>query len=238
MDIWLVLAQAGQPEKADEGIVSQALDLAWDQITHLTWFQAVLAISFGVVYLLYGWRIFRVLVVISFGMIGMFLGIIAGQKFGSGNTEGPTTYVIWGGLIGTTLLAFLSVPLMKWCVSTLGAAAGGIITSGIWYACQLPEQYIWAGAVIGVIAGGMISFILLKASVMLFTSLGGSMISIIGILALIYQYEINLTVPTHHVENLIYNHSWFLPVVLIVPTLIGMLIQNKFIKHSSKWDLK
>lgn len=234
MNTWLLLAQSQQPEQVDQTMVSQTIELIWQQITTLTWFQAVLAISFGVVYLLYGWRIFRVLVVISFGMIGMFLGMMAGQKFGSGNPS----YVIWGGLIGTVVLAFLSVPLMKWCVSFLGALAGGIITSGIWYAFELPEQYIWAGAIIGVVAGGMISFILLKASVMLFTSLGGSLITVIGILALIHKYEIGLPEPTVYVEDLVYNQSWFLPVVLIVPTMIGMLIQNKFIKHSSKWDLK
>lgn len=234
MNTWLLLAQSQQPEQVDQSVVSQTIDLIWQQITTLTWFQAVLAISFGVVYLLYGWRIFRVLVVISFGMIGMFLGMMAGQKFGNGNPA----HVIWGGLIGTAILAFLSVPLMKWCVSFLGAIAGGIITSGIWYACELPEQYIWAGAIIGVVAGGMISFILLKASVMLFTSLGGSLITVIGILALIHEYEIGLPEPTAYVEDLIYNQSWFLPVVLIVPAMIGILIQNKFIKHSSKWDLK
>jgi hypothetical protein len=238
MNTWLILAQTQRTTEADQTIVNQALDLIWQQITTLTWFQAVLAISFGVVYLLYGWRIFRVLVVISFGMIGMFLGIMAGQKFGSGNTDGPGTYVIWGGLIGTVVLAFLAIPLMKWCVSFLGAIAGGIITSAIWYACKLPEEYIWAGSIIGVVAGGMISFILLKASVMLFTSLGGSLITAIGVLALIHEYEIGLPEPTAHVEDLIYNQAWFLPVILIVPTLVGMLIQNKFIQHSPKWDLK
>ena len=237
MNTWLFLAQT-QGGAADPSIVSQFIDLIWRQITMLTWFQAVLAISFGVVYLLYGWRIFRVLVVISFGMIGLFLGIVTAQKFGSDNPNGSSSHLVWGGLIGTALLAFLAVPLMKWCVSFLGAVAGGIITSAVWYACKLPEQYIWAGAVIGMVAGGMISFILLKASVMLFTSLGGSLITAIGVLALIHEYEINLVPPTAYVEDLIFNQSWFLPVILIVPTLVGMFIQNKFIQHSPKWDLK
>ena len=73
---------------------------------------------------------------------------------------------------------------------------------------------------------------------MLFTSLGGSIITVIGILALIYQYESHLLEPTDYVEDMFFNQPWFLPVVLIVPTAIGILIQNKFIKHSSKWDLK
>lgn len=227
---WLLLAaQVQRPSNAEESLVRQTIDLLWEQITALTWFQAVLAISFGVVYLLYGWRIFRVLVVISFGMLGMFLGMMAGDRFGN---------VPAGGLAGTAVLAFLAVPLMKWCVSFLGAAAGGVITSGIWYACRLPEQYIWAGAVIGIVAGGMISFILLKASVMLFTSLGGSLITLVGVLALLHEYEMNQMQPTHYIEDLIYLHAWFLPTVMIVPTLIGMFIQNKFIQHSSKWDLK
>jgi len=226
---WLLLAAAEGPASVDESLVRQTIDLLWEQITGLTWFQAVLAISFGVVYLLYGWRIFRVLVVISFGMIGMFAGMKAGEQFGN---------LVVGGLAGTAIAAFLAVPLMKWCVSILGAAAGGILTSGIWYACQLPEQYIWAGAIIGIVAGGMISFILLKAAVMLFTSLGGSLITMVGVLVLLHEYEMSRAEPTRYIEDLIYLHPWFLPTVIIVPTLIGMFIQHKFIQHSSKWDLK
>jgi hypothetical protein len=230
MNSWLLLAaQVQQSTSSDTSLVRQSIDLLWEQIVALSWFQAVLAISFGVVYLLYGWRIFRVLVVICFGMIGMFLGMMMGERFGN---------IPIGGLIGTAVLAFLAVPLMKWCVSFLGAAAGGLITSGIWYACQLPDQYIWAGAIIGIVAGGMISFILLKASVMLFTSLGGSLITLTGVLALLHEYEMNRPQPTHYVEDMIYLHPWFLPTVIIVPTLIGVFIQNKFIKQSSKWDLK
>ena len=80
------------------------MDFIWTQITALTWLQAVLAISFGVVYLMYGWRIFRVLVVISFALMGMFAGIKVGQILGS---------EIWGGILGLILLAAISMPLMK-----------------------------------------------------------------------------------------------------------------------------
>ena len=50
--------------------------------------------------------------------------------------------------------------LMRWPVSVLGAVMGGALTAGIWYACELPEQYIWAGALIGIVAGGIISFVM------------------------------------------------------------------------------
>lgn len=207
------------------------LDFIWDQITSLTWLQAVIGISFGMVYLLYGWRIFRILVVICFGLAGLFLGMMAGQRFGGTNSE------LWGGVLGLFALAVLSMSLIKWGVSVLGAAAGGILTGGLWYAFGLPQQYIWAGAIIGIVAGGMMSFILLKISVMLFTSLGGSLILAISFLALLYQYQTKIMVPpTTAVRDMMFEKTWFLPMVIILPTIIGMIVQNKLIKKSSDWD--
>jgi len=210
--------------------VSKMVDFFWENITSLPWMVALLIISVGIVYMLYGWRIFRVLVTISFGFLGLFLGIFAGQYIGS---------IVWGGIVGMVLFAFISVPLVKWCVSILGAIAGGIITGGIWIACGLSEAYLPAGFVVGFVAGGLMSFILLKASVMLFTSLGGSIIMVTGILSLWYQYEIRVLESSQvQLYDLVYSHDWFLPIVLIVPTVIGIICQNKFIKHSQKWEVK
>jgi len=68
--------------------VSKMVDFFWENITSLPWMVALLIISVGIVYMLYGWRIFRVLVTISFGFLGLFLGIFAGQYIGS---------IVWGG---------------------------------------------------------------------------------------------------------------------------------------------
>jgi len=224
---WL-LAETAPATTSSNFSMDPALNFVWEQITNLTWLQAVVGISFGMVYLLYGWRIFRILVVIAFALIGMFLGIMAGQKFGS---------ELMGGIMGVILFAVLSMSLVKWCVSILGAAAGGVLTGGLWYAFGLPEQYIWAGAIVGVVAGGMMSFILLKISVMLLTSVGGSAILAINFLALLHQYETKVvTPPGTTIHDLIFQKTWFLPMVIIVPTIIGMIVQNKLIKQSSKWD--
>ena len=226
MDI--LLAQAGTSQNS-QILHADALNFVWQQITDLSWLHAVIAISVGIVYMLYGWRIFRVLVVICFGLGGMFLGIFAGRHFGS---------TIWGGVMGLVLFAIVSVPLMKWCFSALGALAGGSLTGAVWYAFGLPLDYIWAGVVIGIVAGGLISFILLKASVMLFTGLGGSIIMMVGVLALVYQYETQvLNPPTQHIFNSVYYNRWFLPVVIILPTIVGMIMQNRFIKQSHEWEI-
>lgn len=224
----ILLAQV-EASQNSQNLHAESLNFIWQQITDLSWLHAVVAISVGIVYMLYGWRIFRVLVVICFGLTGMFLGIFAGQHFGS---------PIWGGIVGLILLAIISVPLMKWCVAALGAMAGGSLTGAVWYAFGLPLDYIWAGVIIGVVAGGLISFILLKVSVMLFTALGGSMIMMVGVLALVYQYETQvLESQATRIYDSVYHNQWFLPAVIILPTIVGMIVQNRFIKQSHDWEI-
>jgi hypothetical protein len=233
MEPLTILAQAAGSSSEPVFRVQTVLDSLWGQVTTLSWLQAVIAISFGVLYLLYGWRIFRAVVVICFGLVGLFVGIKIGGRFGS---------EILGGIAGLVILAGASIPLMRWAVSLLGAIAGGIITGGIWYAFELPEKYLPAGALIGIIAGGMISFIVFKVAVMLFTSFGGGVLIITGLLALVHLYESvqtssSGTVTTETVKTMLYTHNWFLPALLLAPTIIGIIVQNKFIKSSKSWSV-
>jgi hypothetical protein len=225
-----MLAQASANGNAEEAAASERIvpiEWFWQQITTLEWLQAVTFISFGVVCLFYGWRVFKILVVINFGLLGLILGMKVAAKLVGMNHQ------LMGGLIGMGVLAVLSVPLMRWAVCILGAAAGGIFTSGIWYAAGLPEQYIWAGGLIGVVAGGMISFIIFKVAVILFSSLWGSGLIVVGSLALLY---INPKT-SDLVQKLVFYRKWFLPLALMVPTIIGFILQHKFLKSSKDWDL-
>jgi hypothetical protein len=228
MDCVTILAQAvenASPQAAEEAIVP--MQTFWSYITSLNLVEAVTFISFGVVCLFYGWRVFKILVVISFALLGLFLGVSITDKIVGLNSQ------LWGGIVGMVLLAVLSVPLMKWAVCLLGAAAGGILSSGIWYASGLPERYILAGALIGMVAGGMISFIVFKVAVILFSSLGGSCLIVVGSLAILYIYPQT----SERLEEIIFTKKWFLPTVLMAPTLIGIVLQNKFVKDSKDWDM-
>lgn len=228
MDCVTILAQAvenASPQAAEEAVVP--METFWSYITSLNLVEAVTFISFGVVCLFYGWRVFKILVVISFALLGLFLGVSITDKIVGLNSQ------LWGGIVGMVLLAVLSVPLMKWAVCLLGAAAGGILSSGIWYASGLTERYIMAGALIGMVAGGMISFIIFKVAVILFSSLGGSCLIVVGSLAILYIYP-----PTsERLEEIVFTKKWFLPTILMAPTLIGIILQNKFVKDSKDWDV-
>jgi hypothetical protein len=228
MDFVFVLAETAA--KQQHQMIQ--MDIFWQQIAKLNWLQAIIAISFGSVYLIYGWRIFKVLAVVSFGMVGLFAGIHLGSKIGTGPSA-----ELWGGVMGLLVLGVLSIPFMHWAVSILGAVAGGIITGCIWYAVGFPEQYLWAGIAIGIIAGGMISFIVFKISVMLFTSLGGAVLIITGMLALARLYERFQTGDASFVYSLVNDYRWFMPSLLVFVTFIGLVIQHKLVKGSSDWKL-
>ena len=233
MDCITILAQAGQAANqtvqtaetaAEEGFA--AINFIWEQITALNLVEALTFICFGVICLLYGWQIFKILVTLSFGLVGLFAGVWISRLLIGGNE-------MWLGIICMALFAFLSVPLMRWGVSALGAVAGGILAGGIWYAFGLPEQYIWAGAIIGVVAGGMISFIIFRIAVMLFTSFTGGALITVAVLAILYRY----IGPAERVEELVFNHNWFLPAALLAPTAAGIFLQNKLVKDAKNWKI-
>lgn len=230
MDWMTILAQAAEStaegaEAAEGAIVP--IDLFWKQITSLSMLEALTFVSFGTVCLLYGWRVFKVLVVISFGLIGMVLGMAITQRIVGLNNQ------LMGGLIGMGLLAVMSVPLMRWAVCILGAAAGAILTSGMWYAAGLNEQYMWAGGMVGLVAGGMISFIVFRVAVILFASMWGSGLMVVGSLALLYLYPGT----AEQVETVVFTKKWFLPTAITLMTFVGIVVQHKFVKGSKEWNL-
>jgi hypothetical protein len=206
--------------------VLRALDFVWQQATILTWLQAVIGISFGVIILMYGWRIYKALTVIGFGILGLYAGLWIGEQFQK---------ALPGAIVGAALLVVLAIPLMRWAVAVLGAVAGGILAAGIWHSCNLPQEFVWAGGLVGVVAGGMVSFVVFKLAVMLFTSLGGTSLIVVGAFALIYRYEtFACGPPTTHLNHLYYGNGWFLPLLLTAGTLLGIILQYGFFRGEAK----
>ena len=221
--IWILLVAA-----ADKTARTQVvpLDVMWKYISSLGLVEALTFISFGSVCLFYGWRVFRILVTICFGLLGLGLGVWANQRLIAGN-------VIWLSLICSIFFAVLSVPFMRWGVTFLGAISGGILTAGVWLAAGLPEEYVWAGGLVGLIAGGMISFIVFKIAVILFTSLGGSSLMVVGILAIIYRYMVGGD--GERLQVFAEANQWFVPSLLLIPMMIGIYLQNKLSKTDQNW---
>ena len=193
------------------------IDNIWDFIVNISWLQAVVCIAFGAIYLIYGWRVFKVLVIINFAVLGMYAGINLGGRLGSGP---------WGGIMGCAIAGICSWPFMKYGVSILGALAGAVLGAAFWRVMTLPDPLIWCGALAGLVAGGLLAFSSFKTSILLFTSLQGSVFVVVGVLALLCDYpEL-----TESVTNAVYQHVFLLPGLLLIPTLGGILCQAKLQK--------
>jgi hypothetical protein len=198
----------------------------WSHIQTIAIPEAIMFIAFGVICLFYGWRVFKALTIMAFALIGVVIGMLISQKMGS-----PNNPIL--GIMLAIILGIVAVPLMRWAVGILGAVAGAILTGGLWFAFKLPDEYLWAGALTGLIAGGMISFIVFKIAVMLFTSVGGSAMLVIGALALFFQYSET----TAKTQQLFLGPKWFIPVILILPTVFSIYWQNRFAKKSPEWTV-
>ncbi|MBN1435537.1 MAG: hypothetical protein JW936_00555 [Sedimentisphaerales bacterium] len=203
------------------------LDDIWNFIAGISWLHAVLFLATGIIYIIYGWRLFKALVVINFGIIGMGAGILIGKQMGSFGSQ------IWGGIICTVALATASMLLMKYAVSVLGAVAGGVLGCALWRAVTLPDELIWCGGLAGVIAGGFLAFSSYRVSIMLFSSLQGAVAIAIGSLGLLNDYPDFST----HLTQAVFGNTFLLPLFVIIPTITGLFCQHKLLKTESEWAM-
>lgn len=197
----------------------------WESIASIGWEQAVGIVAFGMVYLLYGWRLYRLLVVINYALIGIYAGRFLGQPLGS---------TMWGGLLGCFMLGVVSRPFMRYSVSLLGALAGAVLGAAIWRTIPfLPDPLIWVGGLAGIVAGGFLAFSSFSLSVMLFTSLQGAAAIMVGLLALLNHYPgLN-----EKLTDWICHQDFFVPVLLLLPSLIGIILQGRILKTNSGWKM-
>jgi len=79
----------------------------------------------------------------------------------------------------------------------------------------------------------MISFIIFKYAVILFTSLAGSSLIVVAILAIMYKH----LGAAEQAEQLVFTYKWSLPLMLLAPMVAGVLLQNKFIKGTKNWNI-
>ena len=182
---------------------------------------AMLLFACGLVYMLQGWKIFKILVIANAAVLGALVGAYLG-----GMLRGANTW-LYTGIAGCLLFAILAWPLMKYAVSLMGGLAGSFLGYSLWFyvshTINRPElmQYAWVGAVIGLITLGLLAFVVLKAVVIIITSCQGSLMTSAGIVALLMKYE-----PFREGLEMPLRENTHLVALLIgVPALIGIAFQ-------------
>lgn len=227
----MLLQQSGSPRNVIElinGIFSRPDALAHPQdiLQHLQSLSIVWAVVFmiaGLVCLLNGYNLHRWVIVAAGLIMGLLAGYYVGQKI---NAE----YIV-AGCLGV-LMAVTCMPLMKYAMAVFGGLTGAFIGANAWTSiikaavhgptAEAAASNYWIGALMGLIIFGMLAFILFKFSVVFFTTISGSTLIIFGVMALLIQIP-NWRQP---ITNSISAHAAILPILVLVPAVIGAILQH------------
>ena len=178
----------------------------------------------GLLCLFNGYKWYRVTTVGLALILGLFAGYILGEHIGA-------PFVV-AGCLGALCFA-VAFPLLKYAVAALGGLAGAFVGANTWQAVALglnnvagpetvPVDAYWAGALAGLLFCGMLAFILFKLSVVLYTSVSGSTLAVIGSLALVMTIE-----PWQQVVvSALTESPAVVPILVFVPAVIGLILQH------------
>jgi hypothetical protein len=175
--------------------------------------EACILVLLGIVYLMFGYCIFKALVTLNAMAAGAYLGALLGK---SGNA------VVAGAFIGAIIAAAITFPLMKYAIMVMGGIFGAALGASLWRQANLQPDLAWAGAMSGLIFFGMLSMIVYRGSVIVYTSLQGSVMLVFGILSLLYKYQ----AMAPDVTAMFSKGAFILPTVVLVPALVGLLYQQ------------
>lgn len=216
----LLLAAAAKAKPATTQAWLPVLPQNWPAQTDLlTWCQtmgpgeACILVILGIIYLLFGYAIFRALVTLNAMAAGAYLGAIMGK---SANAMAA------GGFIGAVIAAAITFPLMKYAITIMGGIFGAALGASLWRQGNLQPDLCWAGALSGLILFGMLSMIIFRGSVIMYTSLQGSVMLVFGILGLLYKYQ----TMAPDVTDCFAKRNFLLPTIVLLPTIIGLLYQQ------------
>lgn len=183
--------------------------------------EAVVGILVGVVVLLYGWRVFKVLVILNAAAVGLVGGwLLTGLA-------GMESWSLVVALACGLLLGALAWPLMRHVTGLMAAVVGGTVGYFVYLwaidAAARPDltPYAWAGALGGGMLFGLVAIVGFNQLVIVFTAFQGSLMAVAGTLALLCRGEA-LRTRVHTVLN---ENPYVLQVAVIVPAAAGFFWQ-------------
>ena len=188
-------------------------------------YTACALLAAGIVFAIYGWRISKVLAVINFAIIGGFLGhYLAGQ-------------VNIPELASTVGLAIALGGLCIWQsrhgVSLLAGGAGAILGAALAYSLSAADAWVWTGVLVGFVTFALLAFIIYKVAAILYSSVEGSALVVVGALSLASTQD-SIAGP---LSEAIRSHVYILPIMLAVPTIASIVIQQRMLKRAAGWSI-
>jgi hypothetical protein len=176
----------------------------------------VLVMVIGAVCILQGYRWHRWIVVLLALMLGLGIGHLLSPSIGK-----SSVVAIAMGL----LFAAIASPMMKVTVAIFAGLAGAFLGANVWSIVQGPDAgNPWPGAAMGFILLAMSSFLLARISIILFTSLGGAAMLVLGGLACL----LNIPQLREPVEQHLESHQLLVPLLVGVAAVVGFVLQENW----------
>jgi MFS family permease len=194
----------------------------------------------GVIYLMYGWKIFKVLVVINAAVLGALLGAWVGGVLQGSPPPAEAAKAaeqvqaqggnmpLFGAIAISLLMAVLALPLMKYAVSLMGGLAGSLLGYSAWHyishaaGAEAVYAYAPAGALVGLVTMGLLAFLIFRVVIIIMTSFQGSLLAITGLLGVMMHFN----GPRDYLLNSMTRSHFLLPLMVIVPAIIGLAFQH------------
>ena len=185
---------------------------------HIVWASVITIV--GALCVLNGYRWHKYVVVACAFLGGLGLGQLLSHQMGESR--------VVMGAIGL-LCAVVATPLLRFVVAIFGGLTGAFIGANVWTAfSDSPDAHL-AGAGMGFIAMGLLAFIMYKLVIVLFTSIGGGAMAVLGIITLL------LHVPAWQaaIESNLQSHERLLPLLVAVAAITGLVLQHSEIMGGS-----
>ncbi len=199
----------------------------WVKLDSVSSIQALGAITIAAIFILYGWRLFRLLVALNFLYLGLYLGRYAGSQSNQPNI------ILLCGVLGAIFCVSMTYPFMKYCVAILGGMAGAAIGAALWKGFMGMDNLILAGGLAGMVAGAFLAFSSFKYTVMMFTSVQGCSMLIIGLMAILK----NQTPFASMMKQYLIDMPMNLPALLLFCVIMSILLQKKMLSTENSWKM-
>lgn len=169
-------------------------------------------VVFGLTLMLFGWRMWKVTVVLAYALIGAALGAIA---------AGQSEHQAWFAIAGAVVLAAVSVYPVHYAVAVLGGLIGAGISHFYLERISLNEIMHWSLCAAAFVAFTGFSFLSKQRVVIFVTAFLGAVLLMSGLAA----WVMSLDSFYGTVRALASNSMIVVPFLLLVPTVMSSFYQ-------------
>ena len=186
-----------------------------DMLSSLPIVGAAIVTAVGAACVMQGYRWHKAIVVVLSLMLGFGVGRLISAEVGKSMVVAVALGI---------LLAAIASPLLRYTVALFAGIAGAGIGATLWTFLN-PDQasLAWAGGGMGFIALALLSFMFFRMVVILFTSVGGGAMFVMGSVALMLHVDSMSSM----VRDQMLLHPGVLPLLVLTAAVVGFVYQQR-----------